>query len=32
MKQDYFLKISLQINALKVAFISLENNEKRMCC
>ncbi|GEM_PF-1362110 len=32
MKQDYFLKISLQITALKVAFTSLENNEKRMCC
>jgi hypothetical protein len=32
MKQDYFLKTSLQKTSLEVAFITFGNSGKRMCC
>ncbi len=32
MKQDYFLKTSLQTASLEVDFTTVENSEKRMCC
>ncbi len=32
MKQDYYLKTSLQITSLDIAFITAGNSGKRMCC